>query len=154
MCFNCIDNDFKGAYKMNKKKKYFGLGILLILLVISLLAFQNFKTVSLENDLLEDINLSKVKATTLITPNDKVHFVNETASNQLLNVLKEITLKKTINADPNEFTSVSFSGPGGSFKIFVYDQQYMSIPTDDISTIYKINEKKDYDKLIQILQKY
>lgn len=33
MCFNCIDNDFKGAYKMNKKKKYFGFGILLILLV-------------------------------------------------------------------------------------------------------------------------
>lgn len=139
---------------MNGKKKYFAIVIVIVLLIVGFLTFQNFKTVSLEKDLLENVNFSEVKANTLITSNDKIHFVKKSSSDELLDVLKEIKLKKQSNVVANEFTSISFSGSGGSFKIFIYDNQHMSIPSEDVSTIYKITEKDDYNKLLKIIQKY
>lgn len=64
-----------------------------------------------------------------------------------------MSVKKTKIKDPKNYTSISFSGAGGSFQLFIYENAYITIPTQDTDTVYEIIEPKLAKRLLDVTNK-
>lgn len=130
---------------------------ILILLCVSLTAYvvvaKTPKEQSLQHDILNNIQLSKVKANTLISPEDQIYQITSNDSSALLSLVESMSVKKAKIKDPKNYTSISFSGAGGSFQLFIYENNYITIPTQDTDTVYEIIEPKLAKRLFDVTNK-
>lgn len=111
------------------------------------------KEQSLQHDILNNIQLSKVKANTLISPEDQIYQIDSDDSSTLLSLVESMSVKKAKIKDPKNYTSISFSGAGGSFQLFIYENAYITIPTQDTNTVYEITNSQQAKKLLDVTNK-
>lgn len=130
---------------------------ILILLCVSLTAYmvvaKTPKEQSLQHDILNNIQLSKVKANTLISPEDQIYQIDSDDSSTLLSLVESMSVKKAKIKDPKNYTSISFSGADGSFQLFIYENAYITIPTQDTNTVYEITNSQQAKKLLDVTNK-
>lgn len=136
------------------KKIFLSIGALILIVTMSFFILSTtHQKKSLTNEVLQDINFSKIQANTLITEKDKIYKIKPDDSNNLIKNLKLINVKKSKKPKIENYNILTFSGPGGSFQIFLYKDQYIKIPTKDTDSFYKIIETNKSEKINQIINK-
>lgn len=135
------------------KKIFFILILLCVSLTTYMVVAKTPKEQSLQHDILNNIQLSKVKANTLISPEDQIYQIDSDDSSTLLSLVESMSVKKAKIKDPKNYTSISFSGAGGSFQLFIYENAYITIPTQDTNTVYEITNSQQAKKLLDVTNK-
>lgn len=138
---------------MSKTK--IGLSVfLIIVLALSGFYYTNFfKTKSLANDVLNDIDLDNVNANFIFDENDdKFYYFDKTAKDsiELVKVLKKVKLKKSLKKYDSDYV-VSISGDGGKFQLYISDKGYIFFDKD-LRECYKVINNKDFDNLLNIIK--
>lgn len=136
-------------------KAKIGLSIFLIaLLALSGFYYINFfKTKSIADDVLNDINLNKVTASLIFDENNNRFYYfdeNEKDSIEFVEILKKFKIKRTLKETGSDYI-VSITGVGGRFQVRVSEKGYIFFDRD-LSEIYKVTNNKEFDNLLNIIK--
>lgn len=136
------------------KKIFLSIGALILIVTMSFFILSTtHQKKSLTNEILQDINFSKIQANILITEKDKFYKIKPDDSNNLIKNLKLINVKKSKKPKIENHNTLVFSGSGGSFQIFFYKDQYIKIYTKDTDSFYRIIETNKSEEINQIINK-
>lgn len=111
------------------------------------------KEKSLAQDLLSDVDFSKVKVHAQISKSDNISEVSVDDSKEILQLLQKMNVKKKHVEGLKGYSVLMASGAGGSFQIFLYDQGYIKISTQSHEDLYKVTESNEFEKLLHIVEK-
>lgn len=141
---------------MGKLKIGFSVIIIILLVWTGIHYMNTFKTKSLANDILTDVNFDKVDVSFLINSSDKetkiIDFDHDD-SNQFIQVLREVEVKR-IKASKwrRDDYIVPISGSGGSFQLYLSKQGTFVIDAESDEP-YTFLDKEAFNDLLVLIKK-
>lgn len=138
---------------MNKVKISLSIFLIIVLALSGFYYINFFKTKSLADDVLNNINLNEVNVNFIFNENDdKFYYFDKTDkySIELVKVLKKVKLKKSFKKYDSDYV-VSISGDGGKFQLYISNKGYIFFDKD-LRESYKVINNKDFDNLLNIIK--